>query len=432
MQQLHCCIVEDHSDIVPFLHALVRAKKLEFGAAIFHFDAHPDMSLPCGHPVEAWQSSTSLYYDVLNTEGCISEFLLPLSYTKIINEIVWIRSSWCDQFEDGSVSFLVGNSNTNDEDDDGDVKDKTSVAAVTFHAPYYLDEGVVVDKTEIISARTVNFHTCSASDDISQLEFINNHSRNTSKINWILDICLDYFTTGNPFLPALVASLEQDAASSTSPSSTSSASSIYQISKRAGEMLLIIQEMYRKLMFRQPRSSHGGNSEIKNVAKFCRTLREHSFVVINELLKTTTDCVDGAATDGDFVDAASESLKATSTAAQFLLLFPSLHASTREGRDDSDAHRSGSDSVSAPNAFLALLPRLSAHSRQLLRDMGMLVLLPHHRATESEIDASLVELEQFIIRSSLRCPSAVTIARSSLDEFCPPDQVLYSFYVYLY
>jgi len=81
VEAIHCCIVEEHCDIVPFLHALIRASMLPMSNILLvHVDAHPDL-VPIDPPRFFRDlSDTSLFEDAMNCDGGIAEFILPLAY----------------------------------------------------------------------------------------------------------------------------------------------------------------------------------------------------------------------------------------------------------------------------------------------------------------------------------------------------------------
>lgn len=63
---------------------------------------------------------------------------------------------------------------------------------------------------------------------------------------------------------------------------------------------------------------------------------------------------------------------------------------------------------------------------QLLFNAGMtcdMLPLPHHVSSMDEIKTSLNHFENFL-KSLPFPPTVVTIARSSLDEYCPKNQVI--------
>ena len=118
--KIPCCVVNDHCDILPFVCACIRANKLSTEALMVHFDAHPDLSVPTPaaleyDTVQAWNSPGDIYYDVLSSEGSISEFLLPMMYQRWLATVLWVRSPWCDQIRDGQYNFRCGNVNVKEQ-----------------------------------------------------------------------------------------------------------------------------------------------------------------------------------------------------------------------------------------------------------------------------------------------------------------------------
>ncbi|XP_075246452.1 UPF0489 protein C5orf22 homolog [Convolutriloba macropyga] len=69
------------------------------------------------------------------------------------------------------------------------------------------------------------------------------------------------------------------------------------------------------------------------------------------------------------------------------------------------------------------------HDPEIIHNCGLTfdtTELPHHKSSELEIKTSMYEFSHLIacaMSSPGFCPSLITIARSSLDEYCPKDQV---------
>jgi hypothetical protein len=220
-----CCIVDDHCDIVPFLHALWRSKKLSLtNLTYFHIDSHPDLTPPAVNLHSL--TNLSLLYDLIeNSEGNISEFILPLFINGHLQKIFWLHQSFCSQFssQTSNYSFYLGNSVSNQK------------MSVTCQEPYYLDEGLVygleelepqsLHKVELFSYCDTDFPSSSS----SFVSLLQNHfpSRDLTtpahasplpvtpittpeRQEWILDICLDYFTVSNPFLLKLERHLKEE------------------------------------------------------------------------------------------------------------------------------------------------------------------------------------------------------------------------------
>ena len=237
-KEIPLCIVNDHSDIVPFILACIRAKKLPAtGSPILHFDAHPDMAVPTPvdlsyDSVQHFKDPRSLFYDVLSSEGCIGEFLIPMLYQRWISSVIWVRSPWSKQIPDGCHEFYIGNEYTSGR------------VAVDLLQSYYMDDHVVVkNSAELQYCEKVQLHVCEAHNVSKAMTGVTTAMSNTLKctpvtsnntiqvndskndIPWILDICLDYFSTNNPFLGplkrTLKTSIEEAAATAASERSNS-------------------------------------------------------------------------------------------------------------------------------------------------------------------------------------------------------------------
>ena len=223
---LHVGVVNDHHDIVPFLHALMRKKLIPQGMEMFHFDSHADLCCPSTRqesPEMAWADKNKLYYDVLgDNRSAISEFLIPLMYRGDIGCVNWVRPQWQE----------VGLNDTGDEHFDFDVGfDKYNQPSVSISCLYYLEEGSYSSEP-LREKRRVSVRTCHA----ESLCKVRNQSidKKVEPVPWILDVCLDYFSTLNPFLPALERGLRADLGSDNG----------------AREALNRIKDMFRDMPFR--------------------------------------------------------------------------------------------------------------------------------------------------------------------------------------
>ena len=77
--------------------------------------------------------------------------------------------------------------------------------------------------------------------------------------------------------------------------------------------------------------------------------------------------------------------------------------------------------------FIDVMKALSPSSRKRIIDISHLINLPYHVSDESEIDEMFCNFNTHLNKliELLGLPVAVTIARSSLDEYTPIDKVSY-------
>ena len=350
-----------------------------------HFDAHPDMSVPTPVNTEhdsilCWNNPQTVYFDVLSSEGCISEFLLPMLYQEWLSNVIWVRSMWCDQISDGSHTFMCGNMVQNEK-----IGDQRCM--VSLSEPYYIDEGVCADTSELVNSKGIQLHVCLAKNlmkvfeqSITALDI--NEEQSNHGVEWILDICLDYFSTNNPFLAPLKRALAEDTKQACE----------YDIDS----IMKTIQEMYRCFSFRckdlnnKPEDGH----KIEEFISACqrRKLRDHCRRIMSKVLLDIPTTAQSSISDTAIM---------TEHKQDFLHLFPA-------------AFRACPGEV----FYDKILPLMSIKTRTLLHDTGTLVLLPHHLTTQEHVDALMEELTHSI--SSLRLqrpdlppPAAITIARST-------------------
>lgn len=189
---------------MPFIHSFYRARKvLDSDVTLVHIDAHPDLSIPSAsesHTIADWNDVDTLY-EILAEPGGIAEFIIPLFTKHLIAQMIWVRSAWSNQLPDGYKKFAVG-----------EYKEQPKV---NWRIPYYLDD---FSYSQNLQTHThIHLTTCLAEHDLcwhnsllkrKQLDVPSSSSnekrekttRTKRKQRWILDICLDYFSTSNPFL----------------------------------------------------------------------------------------------------------------------------------------------------------------------------------------------------------------------------------------
>eukprot|EP01036_Dinobryon_divergens_P023858 gene23858-32247_t len=184
-------------------------KAAEF--SFIHFDAHPDLSIPSeGSCVSDWKDKDRLF-DALRTEGGISEFIIPLVTNGFIGNVKWIRSPWSYQFaDDEKVNIHIFDAIC---DETGKKKPFTSYVC----SPYYIDDGCAMSESELLSQLSPSSGNCFTFPfNVGTCDSLRSKLQQTTicagpgSINWILDICLDYFSTSNPFRSEIIQSLKED------------------------------------------------------------------------------------------------------------------------------------------------------------------------------------------------------------------------------
>ena len=108
-KELALCAVNDHDEALEAIHRAIRCKTLPFAnLAMVHFDAHPDLSVPRSLPAASAYDPEALYQHLRNTDGGISEWILPLAFTGHLSTCWWVRPPWTEEIPDGRHEFFVG------------------------------------------------------------------------------------------------------------------------------------------------------------------------------------------------------------------------------------------------------------------------------------------------------------------------------------
>lgn len=163
---------------------------------MLHFDSHSDLSIPRSSCNDWYDKSTLL--DLLQLEGGISEFLIPLLYVDQLSSVIWIRPEWSkDEFGiDADYSFCVGDDEAN------------NIAKSSLKSLYYIDDDVFCEQENMLpsSIKTCCVKIITVTSTVESVPISCHHNIDKASSleqegqHWVLDICLDYFGVCNPFL----------------------------------------------------------------------------------------------------------------------------------------------------------------------------------------------------------------------------------------
>nr|CAI5841448.1 unnamed protein product [Callosobruchus analis] len=141
-------------------------------------------------PVEM-PADTVYQKDNLMDAISIENWIMPGVYAGHFSNLVWVKPPWCRQMEDSYQTFHIGK-----DKNDGTIR-------VDCKENYFVSEGLYVQKHQLENIRTVSLDVVTLGSNIQGCADNINDIRNvlTKNVNspLILDIDLDFFSTGNPF-----------------------------------------------------------------------------------------------------------------------------------------------------------------------------------------------------------------------------------------
>uniref|UniRef100_A0A8C3MMK7 Uncharacterized protein n=1 Tax=Geospiza parvula TaxID=87175 RepID=A0A8C3MMK7_GEOPR len=385
---LPVCVVEDHQDVLPFIYRAIGSKHLpDSNISFVHLDSHPDLLIPVNMPADTVFDKEALF-----SELSIENWIMPAVYAGHISQVVWLHPRWAQQISEGKHSFLVG-------------KDaSTTTIRVTGTDNYFLSDGLYVPADQLENQKPLNLHVIL----INPTESSNSREGNGE-----------------------VASAKRLKLNTHDTASATSASSV-----APGDFDHITQSVKKKeiqnagalngaeTLAEGSASSCLKNSEcpIRDIAKdVCQVLQKGDayvldidldfFSVKNPFKEMYTqedllDCVENRVHQLEDLEAAFADLCDTD--------------------DEETLQKWASYPGMKPLVQLvhSLKTRMESPDYEMVHQAGLTcdyVELPHHVSTEDEIEGLIQSIK--VLLTDLPKPTLVTVARSSLDDYCPSEQV---------
>ncbi|CAK9096064.1 unnamed protein product [Durusdinium trenchii] len=184
-----------------------------------HFDAHPDLSASTTLPAELiLEDPHQVYYALRNDVAGIAQWILPAAYAGHLSCVWWLRPAWAQQIADGDYRVQVGRAlapvkavrraaqgpeakrlptekvpeKTLEEPAQVGEVDMVESIKISCAEPYFVEDDIYRPPAELRAPRPLRL-AVSQLDGTPPVQL-------GSEEPWILDVCLDFFACGNPFL----------------------------------------------------------------------------------------------------------------------------------------------------------------------------------------------------------------------------------------
>ncbi|XP_028909919.1 UPF0489 protein C5orf22 homolog isoform X1 [Ornithorhynchus anatinus] len=97
-------VVEDHQHVLPYIYRAIGSKHLPAGNISFvHFDSHPDLLIPVDMPADTVFDKEALFGEL-----SIENWIMPVVYAGHFSQVIWLHPTWAQQIREGKHHFLVG------------------------------------------------------------------------------------------------------------------------------------------------------------------------------------------------------------------------------------------------------------------------------------------------------------------------------------
>ncbi|KAM8818678.1 UPF0489 protein C5orf22 homolog isoform 2-T2 [Rhynchonycteris naso] len=374
--ELPVWVVEDHQEVLPFIYRAIGSKHLPDGNISFvHFDSHPDLLIPVNMPADTVFDKETLFGEL-----SIENWIMPAVYAGHFSHVIWLHPTWAQQISEGKHHFLVGKDTS------------TTTIRVTSTDHYFLSDGLYVTEDQLENQKPLQLDVIT----VKPYKLCNHQEENDAVSS---------------------EGLEEDAVAQRrvqtclEPScSHSSESQGCQTAVNTGEILGILKKGDAFVL-----DIDLDFFSVKNPFKEMFTQEEYTILQeLYQFKKPGTNL-----TEEELVDCVDtrihqlEDLEAT-------------FADLCDGDDEETVQKWASNPgmESLVPLVQSLKKRMDVPDYEMVHQAGLTCdysELPHHISTEQEIE-SLIQSVYYLLKN-LPKPTLVTIARSSLDDYCPSEQV---------
>eukprot|EP00434_Breviolum_minutum_P005213 symbB.v1.2.004594.t1/scaffold261.1/size248783/22 len=192
-------ICEYHNEALRCLHFSIRRHKVPFeGLTMVHLDAHPDLSASTTMAAQLIMEEPHQAYDVLRDDPSgIAQWILPAAYAGHLNCVWWLRPSWAQQIADGDYHVHVGHA--------------LAAAQAPHRDASRARGGAAVPEKEAVESLKISCRCClkprhpwciwALTNLLGSLMCLGkNCGIGSSQALKELQVCMDFFACGNPFL----------------------------------------------------------------------------------------------------------------------------------------------------------------------------------------------------------------------------------------
>lgn len=390
-------IVEDHHDVVRHIYRAIASRHLPLkNIKMVHLDSHPDLLIPVN-----MSADTVFDKDKLFSELSIENWIMPMVYAGHVSCVAWLHPYWAQQIREGEHRMAVGRDSS------------TTTIRVTSTDNYFLSDGLYVSEKQLENSKPLRLNVVKVNPVKPTHGSLPGENVEEDIERWFAKRAhTEYNTDGEascsePLLTCTDTLQPAEGSYRTGLGNDDEEGSTSYIVKRISTFLSETEPYILDIDL--------DFFSCKNPFKELYTQEEYA--ILKELYNFRGPSLNAEEEELDeCVDRRVRQLEDLEAAFADLL------------EDD------GEETVTrwASHPGMASLAQLvsSLKSRNLCPDYEMVhqagltcdsVELPHHISTDKEIDTLISAVQLFL--KALPKPTLITMSRSSLDEYCPVEQV---------
>ncbi|NXK48551.1 CE022 protein, partial [Chauna torquata] len=396
--------------VLPFIYRAIGSKHLPASNISFvHLDSHPDLLIPVNMPADTVFDKEALF-----SELSIENWIMPAVYAGHISQVVWLHPPWAQQISEGKHNFLIG-------------KDiSTTTIRVTGTDHYFLSDGLYVPADQLENQKPLNLHVILINPtEASSSQEENGEVASAKRVKLTTDHTANTAAASSSVAPgdldhscSSVKNKEVQNASAlnrteTLPecsASTSLRNSECPIREVAKDVCQVLQKGDAFVLdidldffsVKNPFKEMYTQTEYELLQELYNFKKPHRNATEEGLL----DCVENRVHQLEDLEAA--------------------FADLCDNDDEETLQKWASYPGMKPLVQLvhSLKTRMESPDYEMVHQAGLTcdyMELPHHVSTEEEIEGLIQSIK--VLLKNMPKPTLVTIARSSLDDYCPSGQV---------
>ncbi|KAM8851108.1 UPF0489 protein C5orf22 homolog [Spinachia spinachia] len=398
-KELPVWIVEDHHDVVGHIYRAIASRHLPLkNIKMIHLDSHPDLLIPVNMSADTVFDKEKLF-----SELSIENWIMPMVYAGHVSCVAWLHPYWAQQIREGEHRMAVGRDSS------------TTTIRVTSTDNYFLSDGLYLSEKQMENSKPLRLNvvkvnpvppghwslTGRKAEDDTEGWFAKRPRPECSKAwgascSGPLSECVDL---QKPAVENNMSSLADDVDDSEGSTSYVVKRTSALLSETEPYVLDIDLDFFT----------------CKNPFKELYTQEEYDILKKLYNFRGPSPNADEEELD-ECVDRRVHQLEDLEAAFADLL---------EDDGEETVARWAGNPGM-APLAQLVYSLRLrnQCPDYEMVHQAGLTcdsVELPHHISTDEEIDRLILAMKLFL--KALPIPTLITMSRSSLDEYCPVEQV---------
>ncbi|KAM3850526.1 UPF0489 protein C5orf22 homolog [Diretmus argenteus] len=404
-------IVEDHHDVVCHIYRAIASRHLPLkDIKMVHLDSHPDLLIPVN-----MSADTVFDKDALLSELSIENWIMPMVYAGHLSCVAWLHPYWAQQIREGQHSMTVGRDSS------------TTTIRVTSTDEYFLSDGLYVPQEQLENPKPLRLDVVKVNPvkPTHKTLTAGRTEENTCAAKHPRTEWPGAGEASRPQPPSDRPDTLQPAEGSTAQQST--ANKTGETSKEPGRgenddddegsTHYVVKTLLSVVTETEPYILDIDLDFFSCKNPFKEMYTQEEYTILQELYSFRRPSPNADQEElSECVDHRIHQLEDLEATFADLLEDDGEETVTRWAKNPGMA--------SLAQLVSSLKARNQSPDYEMVHQAGLTCdysELPHHISTDEEIDRLISAVE--LVLKALPKPTLVTVSRSSLDEYCPAEQV---------